>query len=210
MWDRASNSHPWAAIRLQGVCQHIISTKETLFEWEGTWSLIQQTVPPEPCLPRGIGWHYRWPCNMCGSTFLQCHPWAMWLVPWNHNCFFLLHTSHCCQRQGRHELVRPEGSVHLVSIPSGPWPIISPFIVPVWRNVLCFAYGRWFPNECQITIKLKCLHQTLEQASVLPAVKYVVALEIAKKSESGFRLLRGRLWIISITDLARGALVRLL
>lgn len=76
---------------------------------------------------------------------------------------------------------------------------------------MCFAYGRRFPNECQITIKLKYLHQTLEQASVLPAVKYAVALETAKKSESGFHLLRERLGIISITDLAREeALVRLL
>lgn len=43
MWDRASNRPPQAAISLQGVCQCIISTKQTLFNVEGTW-IINSTV----------------------------------------------------------------------------------------------------------------------------------------------------------------------
>ena len=61
------------------------------------------------------------------------------------------------------------------------------------RIVLYFAYRRWFPNECQTTIKVKCFHQTLEQASVLPAVKYARVLETAEKFETRFHPLRGEL-----------------
>lgn len=80
-------------------------------------------------------------------------------------------------------------------------------MAPNSKTVSCFAYRRWFPNECQITIKLKCLHQTLEQASVRPAVKYAVAQQTAQTLETGFQPLQGEWGVISVTDLEEKALL---